>query len=166
MTCATMGEFFAWTVWWVVVMECAIAAAAVSVGRSRSGTFLEAFLGVSLPPWLRAGPVAPDGAKGGLVNLPAWTIALLVTRLLMVGRRECTRFNAVLVATKVSALTAVIALPLPRTDVDQFNPLLPAGIFGGLGGGVGAVGAAATKFFAYVGFDADSTAAEEMHNPQ
>ena len=64
------------------------------------------------------------------------------------------------------ALTAFIALTLPNVDSANFNPFLPAGVFGGFGTGVGAVGAAATIFFAYVGFDAVSTAAEETKNPQ
>jgi basic amino acid/polyamine antiporter, APA family len=119
-----------------------------------------------LPAWLAAGPVALGGAPGGLINLPALAIALLVTWLLMVGTRESAVFNAILVLIKVSALTIFIILTLPEVEVAKFNPFLPAGIFGGFGSGVGAVGAAATIFFAYVGFDAVSTAAEETKNPQ
>src|SRR5690606_13850089 len=76
--------------------------------------------------------------------------------------------NAVLVTIKVAALTAFIGLTLTSAyfDPDKFNPFLPAGVFGGFGSGLGAVGAAATIFFAYVGFDAVSTAAEETKNPQ
>ncbi|MEQ9663706.1 MAG: amino acid permease, partial [Parasphingopyxis sp.] len=66
----------------------------------------------------------------------------------------------------VAALTAFIVLTLPQVELDRFNPFLPAGVFGGFGTGVGAVGAAATIFFAYVGFDAVSTAAEETRDPQ
>ena len=167
---ATMGEFLAWTVGWALIMEYAIAAAAVSVGWSGyfSGTFLNELLGMQLPPWLAAGPLALGGAPGGLINLPALIIALLVTALLVVGTSESAKFNAVLVAIKVAALTAFVALTLtsPSFDTANFNPFLPAGIFGGWGTGVGAVGAAATIFFAYVGFDAVSTAAEETKDPQ
>ena len=106
------------------------------------------------------------GAPGGLINLPALVIALLVTWLLMIGTTESARVNAVLVVIKVAALTVFIALTLPSVDTANFNPFLPAGLFGGFGSGVGAVGAAATIFFAYVGFDAVSTAAEETKNPQ
>lgn len=74
--------------------------------------------------------------------------------------------NAVLVAIKVVALTIFIVLTVPQIELDRFNPFLPAGAFGGWGTGTGAVGAAATMFFAYVGFDAVSTAAEETKNPQ
>ena len=167
---ATMGEFLAWTVGWALVLEYAIAASAVSVGWSGyfSGTILNEFFGFTLPPALSAGPLALGGAEGGFINLPALVIALLITWLLMIGTKESARFNAVLVAIKVTALTAFIALTLTSDAFDsaKFNPFLPAGVFGGFGTGVGAVGAAATIFFAYVGFDAVSTAAEETKNPQ
>jgi APA family basic amino acid/polyamine antiporter len=167
---ATIGEFFAWTVGWALIMEYAIAASAVSVGWSGyfTGTILNEFMGIQLPAWLAAGPVAFGGAEGGLINLPALCIALLVTGLLVIGTSESAKFNAVLVAIKVTALTAFIALTFSSAewDADKFNPFLPAGVFGGFGTGVGAVGAAATMFFAYVGFDAVSTAAEETKNPQ
>lgn len=167
---ATMGEFLAWTVGWALIMEYAIAASAVSVGWSGyfTGTILNEFLGVHLPPWLSAGPLALGGAEGGFINLPALMIALLVTILLVIGTSESAKVNAVLVLIKVTALTAFIALTLTSSEfsAEKFNPFLPAGLFGGWGTGVGAVGAAATMFFAYVGFDAVSTAAEETKNPQ
>jgi basic amino acid/polyamine antiporter, APA family len=169
-TYATMGELLAWTVGWALVLEYAIAASAVSVGWSGyfTGTILNEFFDFSLPAWLSAGPLVLGGAEGGFVNLPAFVIALLVTWLLMVGTSESARVNAVLVAIKITALTAFIGLTLTSAyfDPDKFNPFLPAGVFGGFGSGVGAVGAAATIFFAYVGFDAVSTAAEETKNPQ
>ncbi|HXH00191.1 MAG TPA: amino acid permease [Sphingomicrobium sp.] len=165
---ATMGEFLAWTVGWALVLEYAIAASAVSVGWSGffSGTILSETFGIALPPFLTAGPLALGGAPGGFINLPAMIIALLVTGLLMIGTNESAKVNAVLVTIKLVALTAFIALTLPNIDSANFNPFLPAGVFGGFGTGVGAVGAAATIFFAYVGFDAVSTAAEETKNPQ
>lgn len=167
---ATMGEFLAWTVGWALIMEYAIAAAAVSVGWSGyfSGTFLNELLGVQLPAWLAAGPLALGGAPGGFINLPALLIALFVTGLLVLGTSESAKFNAILVLIKVTALTVFIALTFtsPTFDAAKFNPFLPAGVFGGFGTGLGAVGAAATIFFAYVGFDAVSTAAEETKNPQ
>ncbi|MFW2350702.1 amino acid permease [Qipengyuania sp.] len=166
---ATIGEFFAWTVGWALIMEYAIAASAVSVGWSGyfSGTVLGG-LGIHLPVWLSAGPLALGGVEGGLINLPALLIALLVTGLLVIGTSESAKVNAVLVTIKVTALTAFVALTLTSADFDtsHFNPFLPAGVFGGWGTGVGAVGAAATMFFAYVGFDAVSTAAEETKDPQ
>ena len=165
---ATMGEFLAWTVGWALVLEYAIAASAVSVGWSGffTGTILQETFGIALPAYLTAGPLALGGAPGGFINLPAMIIALLVTWLLMIGTSESAKVNAVLVMIKLVALTAFLVLTLPRVDMANFNPFLPAGVFGGFGTGVGAVGAAATIFFAYVGFDAVSTAAEETKNPQ
>ncbi|MDT0575967.1 amino acid permease [Croceicoccus sp. F390] len=165
---ASLGELVAWTVGWALIMEYAVAAAAVSVGWSGyfTGTILNEFLGVTLPPWLSAGPLAFGGAAGGLINLPALVIAVLVTWLLIIGTSESAKVNAVLVAIKVVALTVFVIITLPQVEVQRFNPFLPAGIFGGFGTGTGAVGAAATIFFAYVGFDAVSTAAEETRNPQ
>ncbi len=167
-TYATMGEFLAWTVGWALILEYAVAASAVSVGWSGyfTGTILSEAIGVHLPTWLAAGPLALGGAPGGLINLPALVIALLVTWLLMIGTRESAIFNTILVAIKVAALTAFIFLTIPQVELAKFNPFLPAGVFGGFGSGVGAVGAAATIFFAYVGFDAVSTAAEETKDPQ
>ncbi len=169
-TYATLGEFLAWTVGWALVLEYAIAASAVSVGWSGyfAGTILSDTFGITMPAWLSAGPLALGGAPGGFINLPAMIIALLVTWLLMIGTSESAKVNAVLVLIKVTALTAFIAITLTSSEFDtaRFNPFLPAGFFGGWGSGVGAVGAAATIFFAYVGFDAVSTAAEETKNPQ
>jgi len=169
-TYATMGEFLAWTVGWALILEYAVAASAVSVGWSGyfTGTILDKTLGIHLPDWLATAPLALGGSPGGFINLPAVVIALLVTGLLMIGTKESARVNAVLVLVKVTALTAFIGLTYtsPSFDMAQFNPFLPAGLFGGFGTGVGAVGAAATIFFAYVGFDAVSTAAEETKNPQ
>lgn len=167
-TYTTMGEFLAWTVGWALVLEYAVAASAVCVGWSGyfTGTILKSSLGLALPEWMTAGPLIFGGTAGGLINLPAAGIALLVTWLLMIGTTESARVNAVLVAIKVTALTAFIVLTLPKINSAEFSPFLPAGVFGGFGSGVGAVGAAATIFFAYVGFDAVSTAAEETRNPQ
>ncbi|MBU2166375.1 MAG: amino acid permease [Alphaproteobacteria bacterium] len=167
---AVVGEVLAWTVGWALILEYAVAASAVSVGWSGyfTGTILNEFMGVQLPAYLAAGPLALGGAPGGFINLPAVTIALMVTGLLVIGTSESAKVNAVLVAIKVTALTVFVALTFtsPEFDVERFNPFLPAGVFGGFGSGLGAVGAAATIFFAYVGFDAVSTAAEETKNPQ
>jgi APA family basic amino acid/polyamine antiporter len=167
---ATVGEFLAWTVGWALILEYAVAASAVAVGWSGyfTGTILHQYFGVHLPVWLSAGPLALGGTAGGFINLPAVIISLLITWLLIIGTSESAKVNAVLVAIKVTALTAFIALTLTSSDFDaaRFNPFLPAGYFGGFGSGIGAVGAAATIFFAYVGFDAVSTAAEETKDPQ
>jgi basic amino acid/polyamine antiporter, APA family len=154
-TYAVMGEMLAWMVGWALVLEYAIAAGAVSVGWS--GYFvglLKNFAGIHIPEALAAGPTG-----GGVINLPAMIIALLVTWLLVVGTTESARVNAVLVAVKILALSVFIVLAVPVMKSSNFEPFTPLGF-----GGVSA--AAASIFFAYVGFDAVSTAAEETKNPQ
>jgi APA family basic amino acid/polyamine antiporter len=165
---AVQGEFLAWTVGWALLLEYAVGASAVSVGWSNyfTDTVLAHSLGIKLPDFLTAGPLALGGKPGGFINLPAAVIALLMTWLLMIGTNESAKFNAVLVAIKITALTAFVILTMPRMHSANFEPFMPGGIFGGFGSGVGVVGAAATMFFAYVGFDAVSTAAEETKNPQ
>jgi basic amino acid/polyamine antiporter, APA family len=154
-TYAVMGEMLAWMVGWALVLEYAIAAGAVSVGWS--GYFvglLKNFAGIHIPEYLTAGPTG-----GGIINLPAMIIALLVTWLLVIGTTESARVNAVLVAVKVFALTVFVALAVPVMKSTNFEPFAPLG-FSGISA------AAASIFFAYVGFDAVSTAAEETKNPQ
>jgi APA family basic amino acid/polyamine antiporter len=165
---AVQGEFLAWTVGWALLLEYAVGASAVSVGWSNYfiDTVLERSWGINFPDWLSSGPLVLGGEAGGFINLPAMTIALLMTVLLVIGTSESAKFNAVLVAVKVTALTAFVILTLPIMRTENFSPFAPGGLFGGFGSGVGVVGAAATMFFAYVGFDAVSTAAEETKNPQ
>jgi len=160
-TYAVMGELLAWMVGWALILEYAVAASAVSVGWSGYFVGLLANAGIELPTALTVGGYAP----GGFINLPALVIALLVTLLLMIGTRESARVNAVLVAIKVAALAMFIALTIPMMRGEEFEPFMPNGWFG-TERGFGAVGAAASIFFAYVGFDAVSTAAEETRNPQ
>ncbi len=166
---AVLGEFIAWLVGWALILEYAVAAGAVAVGWSG---YINGFLhemGVGLPLALTAGPAdtitLPDGttANGGF-NLLAFLIALLVTWLLVIGTSKSAKVNAVLVAIKVTALTVFIILALPKVDTANFTPLLPNG-WGNPLSSVGVLGAAASIFFAYVGFDAVSTAAEETKNP-
>ncbi len=165
---AVQGEFLAWTVGWALLLEYAVGASAVSVGWSNyfTDTVMARSWGIELPAALKAGPLVLGGQPGGFINLPAFIIALLVTWLLMIGTTESARVNAALVAIKITALTAFVILTLPVMNADNFAPFAPGGLFGGFGSGVGIVGAAATMFFAYVGFDAVSTAAEETKNPQ
>jgi len=162
-TYSVMGELLAWTVGWALILEYAVAASAVSVGWSGYFIGLLSSWGIELPLAFTAGPYA-----GGIVNFPAAAIALLITGLLMLGTTESARVNAVLVAIKVTALTVFIVLTLPVIKGANFQPFLPNGVIdlSGSGTGVGVVGAAASIFFAYVGFDAVSTAAEETKDPQ
>ena len=156
-TYAVVGEIFAWMVGWALILEYAVGASAVAVGWS--GYFvglLHNSIGFTLPQYLAVGP-----SQGGFINLPAVVVAALVTGLLIIGTTESARVNAVLVAIKVAALTVFIAITLPLAKEAYFHPFIPNGW-----GTVGVVGAASSIFFAYVGFDAVSTAAEETRNPQ
>ena len=153
---AVLGELIAWMVGWALILEYSVAAGAVAVGWSGYfvGLLNNASLGFEIPYALANGPFA-----GGIINLPAVVICLLVVGLLIIGTRESAVFNAILVAVKIVALTAFIALTLPAADMNHFDPFLPLGTSG-------VVAAAASIFFAYVGFDAVSTAAEETKDPQ
>jgi APA family basic amino acid/polyamine antiporter len=153
-TYAVMGEMLAWMVGWALILEYAIGASAVAVGWSGYFVGLLHNWGVDIPIALAAGPSA-----GGIINLPAVGISLLVTGLLILGTTESARVNAVLVLVKVTALTVFVAITLPTLNSEHFEPFMPTGI-------TGVAGAAASIFFAYVGFDAVSTAAEETKNPQ
>jgi APA family basic amino acid/polyamine antiporter len=174
-TYAVVGELLAWMVGWALILEYAVAASAVSAGWS--GYFMglvRSVTGLELPAWMAAGPawtfeggIPRADFSVGIVNVPAIVIAMLVTWLLMIGTTESARVNAALVAIKVTALTVFIALTLPVLNGQHFQPMMPNGLFGPSGtSGLGVVGAAASIFFAYVGFDAVSTAAEETKNPQ
>jgi basic amino acid/polyamine antiporter, APA family len=152
---AVMGELIAWMVGWALILEYAVAAGAVSVGWS--GYLIGAIensLSIDIPNSWVLGPF-----DGGIVNLPAMLIAALVTWLLVIGTRESARINSILVAIKIVALTAFVILAIPVMNMKNFEPFAPLG-FGGIGA------AAASIFFAYVGFDAVSTAAEETKDPQ
>ncbi|MBS0273466.1 MAG: amino acid permease [Proteobacteria bacterium] len=156
-TYAVMGEVLAWMVGWALILEYAVGASAVAVGWS--GYFvglLHSSLGIEIPQWLSVGP-----SQGGLINLPGVVVAGLVTCLLIIGTTESARVNAILVAIKIAALTLFIAVTLPLIHGAKFVPFTPNGW-----GTIGVVGAASSIFFAYVGFDAVSTAAEETVNPQ
>jgi APA family basic amino acid/polyamine antiporter len=155
-TYAVMGELFAWMVGWALILEYAIGASAVAVGWSGYFVGLMKSWGIIIPASLAAGPFG-----GGVFNLPAAVISGLVTVLLIIGTKESARFNAILVLVKITALTVFCILTLPILKGSHFTPFIPNGW-----GTYGVVGAAASIFFAYVGFDAVSTAAEETKNPQ
>ena len=158
-TYGVLGEALAWVVGWALVLEYAVAAGAVSVGWSGYMNGLLTSVGVDLPRALKTGPI-----DGGSFNLLAFLIALLVTVLLVVGTSKSAKVNAVLVSVKVAALVIFIAIAVPAAQAPNFEPFLPTG-WGSPLGGIGVLGAAASIFFAYVGFDAVSTAAEETKNP-
>jgi APA family basic amino acid/polyamine antiporter len=153
-TYAVMGEVFAWLVGWALILEYAVSASAVAVGWSGYLTGLLDSVGVHLPPALIQSP-----SSGGLLDLPAVIISLLCTVLLVRGTSESAMVNAVLVAIKIVALTVFVLLTIPAFHAANFQPFAPVGARG-------VVNAASSIFFAYIGFDAVSTAAEETRNPQ
>jgi APA family basic amino acid/polyamine antiporter len=155
-----LGEFIAWIVGWALGLEYAIGASTVCVGWAGYMNGLLTANGYALPEFLRSGMFS-----GGGFNLLAFLIGLAVTILLYIGTSKSARVNAVLVTIKIIALTVFIVLALPAVHSTNFEPFLPGG-WGSPTGGVGVLGAAASIFFAYVGFDAVSTAAEETKNPQ
>lgn len=158
---AVLGEVIAWMVGWALILEYAVAASAVSVGWSNYFVgLMERSLGIDIPAQFTTGMFV-----GGIMNVPAAFIGLLVTALLVIGTRESATVNAVLVSIKVLALTLFIILAIPVMNMENFEPFSPNGFLGEISG-MGVAGAAASIFFAYVGFDAVSTAAEETKNPQ
>lgn len=159
---ATMGEFIAWIIGWDLVLEYAVAAATVSISWSRYLIkFLDGF-GVHLPSSLTACPW-----EGGAVNLPAVFIVILMSLLLMRGTEGSTRFNSFIVALKIGVVLIFIFLGWQYINLDNYTPYIPenTGKFGAYGW-TGILRAAAVVFFAFIGFDAVSTAAQEAKNPK
>ena len=171
---AVMGEVVAWLVGWALILEYALGASAVAVGWSGFMSGLLDSIGIHIPHALKVGPqiqwgFLQGGEIGGLINLPAVLIVAFVTTLLVIGTKESATFNAVLVVIKITALTLflIITLPMISGHAQNFEPFAPRGWGNPLSSsGTGILGAAASIFFAYVGFDAVSTAAEETKNPQ
>jgi APA family basic amino acid/polyamine antiporter len=171
---AVTGELVAWLVGWALILEYALGASAVAVGWSGFISGLLDSVGIHLPHALKVGPpiqwgFLQGGEVGGLINLPAVLVVAFVTTLLVIGTKESATFNAVLVVIKITALSLflVITLPMISGHMENFHPFAPRGWGNPLSSsGTGILGAAASIFFAYVGFDAVSTAAEETKNPQ
>ncbi len=158
-----LGETIAWIVGWSLILEYSLVVSTVAVGWSGYAVgFLKSF-GVDLPLALTAGPHA-----GGIVNLPAVAIVFVVAGMLMAGTRESATLNAILVVLKIIALAIFVAIALPNFDPANMQPFMPYGFaktVGPDGIGHGVMAAAAIIFFAFYGFDAISTAAEETKNP-
>lgn len=159
---ATMGEFIAWIIGWDLVLEYAVGAATVGISWSRYlGKFLEGF-DIHLPQYLMAGPL-----DGGMINLPAVFIIVLMSSLLIKGTRESAFVNSLIVALKLAVVLIFIILGWKYINAANYDPYIPdnTGIFGVFGFS-GIIRAAAIVFFAYIGFDAVSTAAQEAKNPR
>ncbi len=163
---AAFGEMIAWIIGWDLLLEYGVAVAAVANGWS--GYFNNALtaIGLGLPEMLTKGPFAEGG--GGLVNLPAVAIILILMGLLIVGVRESARLNAAMVFVKLLAIFIFVAVALFHIQPANWSPFMPFGWFDHVDGGktVGVLAAASLVFFAYVGFDAVSTAVEEARDPQ
>jgi APA family basic amino acid/polyamine antiporter len=162
-TYSVLGELLAWIVGWSLILEYTVAAAAVAVGwSSHVAEFIHA-AGWTFPDSLLHGVTS-----GGLLDLPAVIIAAAVTLLLVIGTRESATVNLVLVLIKLAALALFVVLASQAFDPARFHPFAPYG-YGAhadaLGHKYGVLGAAALVFFAFYGFDAVSTAAEETKRP-
>ena len=150
---ATLGELVAWMIGWDLILEYAVGSMTVAIGWSGYFQRILAGFGIHLPTWMSAAPPA------GVINLPAVLIVLLITVLLVIGVRESARFNAVMVAVKTAAVLFFVAAGFSHVDTSNWSPFAPYGWSGIMAAG-------GVVFFAYIGFDAVSTTAEEAKNPQ
>ncbi|MDP8912212.1 MAG: amino acid permease [Pseudomonadota bacterium] len=157
-----IGELIAWIVGWSLILEYSLVVSAVAVGWSGYAAGFMESIGAPLPAALVQGP-----ALGGIVNLPAIFIIAVVAGLLILGTKESATINALLVLVKIAALIVFVAVALPYFDASKFEPFMPYGFpkSGPPGAEVGVMAAAAIIFFAFYGFDAIATAAEETKNP-
>jgi APA family basic amino acid/polyamine antiporter len=156
------GELIAWMIGVALVLEYTLVVSAVAVGWSGYAAGFLTSVHLGLPDKLIQGP-----ALGGIINLPAIFIIWVVAGLLIAGTRESATLNAVLVAIKMLALAMFIVVALPAFDASHFHPFMPYGFpkSGAPGSEAGVMAAAAIIFFAFYGFDAIATAAEEAKNP-
>jgi APA family basic amino acid/polyamine antiporter len=152
---ATLGEIFAWMIGWDLILEYAVGSMTVAVGWSGYFQRILAGFGIHLPVWMSA---SPNADIGSLINLPAVFIVLAIMVLLVIGVRESARFNAAMVAVKLAAVAFFIVMGITYVKPENWSPFMPYG-FSGVATG------AAVVFFAYIGFDAVSTTAEEAKNP-
>jgi APA family basic amino acid/polyamine antiporter len=160
---AAFGELVAWIIGWDLILEYGVATAAVANGWA--GYFNNALtaVGLALPDALTKAP-----QLGGIINLPAAGIVLILMVLLMLGMRESARTNMVMVFVKLLTISVFIGVAIFHVNPENWSPFMPFGWSGHTPDGkpVGVLAGAAMVFFAYVGFDAVSTAAEEAKNPQ
>jgi basic amino acid/polyamine antiporter, APA family len=153
-TQVTLGEIWAWMVGWSGILQYIIAAASVAIGWSSYTMGLLGSMGVVLPTYLTTSPIA-----GGLINLPAVLIVLLITGILIFGAKESNRVNAFIVFIKLAIILLFIVVGIKFINPSNYVPFAPNGVAGIFQG-------AAMVFFAYIGFDTIASAAEETKNPQ
>ncbi len=180
---ATLGEFFAWIIGWDLILEYLFAASTVAVGWSGYVVSLFRDWGIEIPAQYASAPynhVAPTDAgfniwriftegwtsTGAVLNVPAMLIVALATILLIIGIKESARFNNVIVAIKLAVILAFIGFGVFYVNADNWAPFVPPAEGEGRFGWDGVVRGAGVIFFAYIGFDAVSTAAQEVKNPQ
>ncbi|HVP97581.1 amino acid permease [Methanoregula sp.] len=152
----TLGEIWAWIIGWDLILEYGLAVSAVAIGWSGYFNALLRSVGVTLPPAL----TSPPGMEGGMVNLPAIAIVLCLSLLLIRGAKKSARTNAIIVAIKIAVIVFFIVLGLFSLNPANWTPFMPPK------GWLGVFSGAAIFFFAFIGFDAVVTAAEETKNPQ
>jgi len=170
---ATMGELLAWTIGWDLVLEYAVGAATVAISWSRYLVKLLGIFEVGLPHQLLMSPwdppyAMPDGTLvSGIINLPAVFITVMMSLLLIRGTEESAKTNAIVVFLKVTVVLIFIGLGWSYIDPANYTPYIPdnTGVYQHFGW-TGIVTGAAVVFFAFIGFDAVSTAAQEAKNPQ
>src|SRR5882724_10376764 len=171
-TYATMGKFLAWIIGWNLVLEYMAAASTVAVGWS--GYFVELLsqMGIIIPKAFSSAPIAMTSFEdisltGSFLNLPAMAVVAIATTLLVIGIRASAQFNGVMVAIKLVIVVLVIAFGLPLIKTVNLTPFVPpnTGTWGQFGWS-GVLGATGVIFFAYIGFDAVSVAAQEARNPK
>jgi basic amino acid/polyamine antiporter, APA family len=171
-TYATLGEIFAWIIGWDLILEYAMGAATVAVGWSGYIVSLLRNVGIEIPPTLTAAPgtvvkLADGSTVTGVINLPAILIVAILTTLLVLGTKESARLNNIMVAVKLTVVVAFIAIGVFFLKPEHWHPFIPAntGQFGNFGMS-GILRGSAVVFFAFIGFDAVSTAAQEARQPQ
>jgi APA family basic amino acid/polyamine antiporter len=181
---ATLGEFVAWIIGWDLILEYLFAASTVAVGWSGYVVSFLQELGINIPSTFTSGPynhVTPPGAPwwniwrlftegwvstGAVLNVPAMFIVGFITFLLVLGIKESATFNNVVVAIKMSVILTFIAVGVAYINRNNWHPFIPPSLVPGEFGWSGVVRGAGVIFFAYIGFDAVSTAAQEAKNPQ
>jgi len=175
---ATLGELIAWIIGWDLILEYAVGAIAVAIGWSGYAVSLARDLGLNVPTRFASSPLDYDSARhawtftGAVLNVPAALIIIVVTALLVVGIRETARFNNWIVAVKLTVIALFLICAAPAFNTANWiTPGNPEGAFIPPNAGVGIYGwsgivrGAAVVFFAYIGFDAISAAAQEARNP-
>lgn len=169
---AAFGEFIAWIIGWDLILEYGVATAAVANGWA--GYFNNALhaVGLGLPDYLTKGPFAVNATTGlhdgGIVNLPAFGIIFILMIMLIVGVKESAKLNTAMVFVKLLAIVIFLSVGIFHITPENWSPFIPFGWFShdDMGKPIGILAGASVVFFAYVGFDAVSTATEEANRPQ